>query len=668
MPLLRLSSGLLFALLLSSQSLCAGEVLVLDDASQRLLLGFYLETLEDPQKQWTIEDVSSAAFAERFVPSQRETPHLGVVPSVWVRLAVRNDASETREWMIELIGVLLSYDRLDLFVSAPLGSARPWIQKSIEETTPFAQRELKHRFPAFPVSIKPGSTYTLYMRLETSKETVIPLLLWSREAFAKHVHNEQMGMGLSYGFILVMALYNLFLFFSLRDVAYFYYTVYIVVVGVMMSIFDGHAAEYLWPESTWGFWEPFTFLTNLNLICVGIFAQRFLNTRVHAPRMHKFIYFLGGIAFLMLVSQSLGYTPYFPAFTLVWQIVIPWTGVLSWRRGYRPARYFLIALILPLSSVILTILYHLGLFPLNFFFLYGMRISFTCEAVLFSLGLADRINLLRQEKEIQEKETREAELRAQTAELQARAIEAENRRKSEEFEQARQLQSSMLPAEPPQIPHLDIDFFMKTATEVGGDYYDFHIHADGTLTVVLGDATGHGIQAGIVVTAAKSLFMTLAHLPDITETFSIMAAHLKDMKLKRSNMALTMIKFKDRKIRIAAAGMPPALLYRAASKDIEEIFLVGMPLGSSAKFRYRQQLEFDLQSGDTIALMSDGLPERLNGAGEELLGYPRTQELFAAVAQESPKAICQYLAQGGDKWAEGRTQEDDVTFVVLKVT
>ncbi len=74
-------------------------------------------------------------------------------------------------------------------------------------------------------------------------------------------------------------------------------------------------------------------------------------------------------------------------------------------------------------------------------------------------------------------------------------LQLENDRKTKELEEARQLQLSMLPKTLPQLPHLDIAVYMKTATEVGGDYYDFNVGMDGTLTVVIGDATGHGMMS-----------------------------------------------------------------------------------------------------------------------------------------------------------------------------
>lgn len=244
-------------------------------------------------------------------------------------------------------------------------------------------------------------------------------------------------------------------------------------------------------------------------------------------------------------------------------------------------------------------------------------------------------------------------------------LEEENSRKTQELEQARQLQLAMLPQVPPALPHIEIAWYMETATEVGGDYYDYSLAEDGTLTVALGDATGHGMQSGVVVTATKSLFQSMANTPGIVETFTAMSHSIRGLNLERLHMAMAMVKIKDYKLRISSAGIPPLLLYRADTGAVEEILVAGMPIGSSSSFPYQQE-EFDLHPTDTLVLMTDGLPERLNPQEEEF-GYPRTSELFSRIAELPPDEICRRLTQGGEEWAEGKPQDDDITFVVIKM-
>jgi len=253
-----------------------------------------------------------------------------------------------------------------------------------------------------------------------------------------------------------------------------------------------------------------------------------------------------------------------------------------------------------------------------------------------------------------------------TEERKRHLIEAENNRRAHELEEARGLQLSMLPKTVPQLPNLEIAAYMKPATEVGGDYYDFHVGDDGTLTVAVGDATGHGLKAGTMVTAAKSLFETLAHTPDIPQIFNQSSRVLKRMNLRSLYMAMMIMKIKDNRLTVSVAGMPPVLLYRAATGCVEQLALTGMPLGSVKEFPYKQQ-ELPLCVGDTLVLMSDGFPEMFNEAGE-MIDYQRAKTLLEEIAQHnSPQEIINHFVRTGDEWAGARPQDDDVTFVVLKV-
>jgi serine phosphatase RsbU (regulator of sigma subunit) len=260
-------------------------------------------------------------------------------------------------------------------------------------------------------------------------------------------------------------------------------------------------------------------------------------------------------------------------------------------------------------------------------------------------------------KELSQKEL-EQKLRAQKA-------EAENERKTKELEEARQLQLSMLPKILPQLPHLDIAVYMKTATEVGGDYYDFHVGMDGTLTVVIGDATGHGMKAGTMVTTTKSLFSSHAANPNILFTFQEITRCIKHMNMHMLSMCLSILKIQGNKLQLSAAGMPPALLYRSKTKTIEEIILKGMPLGAVQDFPYELR-QTEIYPGDTLLLMSDGLPEMFN-KDKEIFGYDKVIETYQNVADKNPEEIILELKNAGSDWSNTETPDDDVTFVVIKV-
>jgi serine phosphatase RsbU (regulator of sigma subunit) len=245
-----------------------------------------------------------------------------------------------------------------------------------------------------------------------------------------------------------------------------------------------------------------------------------------------------------------------------------------------------------------------------------------------------------------------------------RELEAENELRAMELEEARKLQLSMLPQAAPQLPHLEIAAYMKPAAEVGGDYYDFHLSDDGVLTVAIGDATGHGLKAGTVVTATKSLFNHLAQESDIPGIFERLSRALKRMNLRSLFMAMTIAKLKGNQLAIGSAGMPPVLVYRAAQRVVEEISLQGVPLGSLRNYSYRER-SLILAPGDVVILMSDGFPERFND-GNEMLGYGSAKSVLSETAILQPQEIIEIFVKVADKWAGGRPLDDDMTFVVLK--
>lgn len=264
----------------------------------------------------------------------------------------------------------------------------------------------------------------------------------------------------------------------------------------------------------------------------------------------------------------------------------------------------------------------------------------------------------------QKAQMRESELRAKAAEAEKRALAAENERKTKELDEARTLQLSMLPQEIPVLPHLEIAVFMKTATEVGGDYYDFQLlPEDGTLNIAFGDATGHGMQAGTIVTLMKGMFTSDASRMEMRAFFNHCSRSIKGIKLGRLLMAFSLLKINGYNVSFSSAGMPPMFIYRCKTKKIDEVMLKGMPLGAMKNFPYAVHNDV-LEPGDTVLLVSDGLPEQKNAAGE-MFDYPRVQEVFGRVAGDVPDEIVKQLVKAAESWMSGATQDDDITLMAI---
>lgn len=281
------------------------------------------------------------------------------------------------------------------------------------------------------------------------------------------------------------------------------------------------------------------------------------------------------------------------------------------------------------------------------------------------LGLLFGVRRFEIKRREQKVKLRENELRLKATEAEKRAIQIENDRKTKELDEARQLQLSMLPKEVPELSNLEIAAFMRTATEVGGDYYDFMVQEDGVLNVAFGDATGHGLQAGTMVTLMKGFFTSDAANLGLQEFMNHCTGMIKEIKLGRILMSFSLLRFDNSKLLITSAGMPPIYYYNNETQTVEEIIIQGMPLGAMRKFSYKV-VEREVKSGDKILLLTDGLPEQMNSK-EEMFDYTRVKKHFTDIIENSPNTIIEKLVEAGDDWMNGRNQDDDITFVVIKV-
>ncbi len=251
----------------------------------------------------------------------------------------------------------------------------------------------------------------------------------------------------------------------------------------------------------------------------------------------------------------------------------------------------------------------------------------------------------------------------------AHTAEAENQRKTEEMKQARAIQLSLLPKASPEIPYLELAAHLETATEVGGDYYDFFPQPDGALYIVTGDATGHGISAGMMVSMTKSALKALeVQSPHVL--LQQLNAVMRAVDLTRMQMALNVAYVTEDEVAISSAAMPPAFLYRAGRGVAEEILVPGLPLGALAGTEYELRV-CDLLPGDALVLLSDGLPELIQRRGEAD-GYAAVARAVerhgSGSAQELLDALVELGGASGGNGSPGGGDllDDDVTMVVVK--
>ncbi|MBL50512.1 MAG: hypothetical protein CMG57_00980 [Candidatus Marinimicrobia bacterium] len=241
--------------------------------------------------------------------------------------------------------------------------------------------------------------------------------------------------------------------------------------------------------------------------------------------------------------------------------------------------------------------------------------------------------------------------------------ETEELRKTEELELARQFQLDLLPSKIPRLPEYEIAAKIDTATEVGGDYYDFFEQPDGTIYLVTGDATGHGMTAGMMVSITKAGLHGISQ-PDTKDIMSQLNTVIKNIDLGQNRMALNIGYLSNGSVQFSSAGMPPLYFYSAAKGELNEILQVGLPLGSLKEEDYKSDT-YDFNPGDIMIFLSDGLPEATNVSGE-MLGYGAVYDCILENIDQDPKTLLNTLSRLGSEWIKGSTLDDDITLLIVK--
>ncbi len=242
-------------------------------------------------------------------------------------------------------------------------------------------------------------------------------------------------------------------------------------------------------------------------------------------------------------------------------------------------------------------------------------------------------------------------------------LKAENERKNSELAAAKDLQERLLPKTLPTIKDLDIAGYLRTSTEVGGDYYDFFEQNDGSLYAICGDATGHGTPSGMLVSITKAGLIGLPPM-EPKDMLHELNRVVKKVDLGILRMSLNIAHIKGNQLTLSSAGMPPYFVYRANSKSTEEIQLSGVPLGSFNNVTY-DQTTTSFNVGDILVIISDGLPEAPNLTGE-LFDYLKLQQLITTYGNLTADEIIKQLMTEADQWLAGLHNPDDITLVVIK--
>ncbi|HIQ45895.1 MAG TPA: hybrid sensor histidine kinase/response regulator [Pseudomonas oleovorans] len=373
-----------------------------DEQVRALPLGQSMYVFEDVRGDASIDDVSSQAVQGSFRLHDKPVLNAGYSRSVfWLRLDLQylpRQEQGARSWLLELAYPPL--DHLELYLPDDSGSFA--LAQRTGDALPFDSRQIRQNNYLFELSLEPGQTKRIYLRLESQGSIQAPLTLWSPNAYLEEQPGRIYVLGIIYGVLLVMLVYNLFIFLSVRDTSYLYYILYIASFGLYQISVNGAGIEYFWPDSPWWANAATPFLIGSAALFGCQFARSFLHTAEHSPWVDRLLLVLmASGAAVMILALCISYATALRLATylaLLFTVVIFAAGILAWLRGMRVARYFIFAWTAFLVGGIVNTLMVLGYVPNVFLTMYASQIGSALEVGLLSLALADRINAMKEER------------------------------------------------------------------------------------------------------------------------------------------------------------------------------------------------------------------------------------------------------------------------------
>lgn len=319
----------------------------------------------------------------------------------WLRIDLQYNATPTakpRQWLLELAYPPL--DHLELYLPDAEGGYR--LAGRTGDALPYASRQIRQNNYLFELPFEPGQATTAYLRLHSQGSVQAPLTLWSAEAYMEDQPTRLYVLGMIYGVLLVMLVYNLFIYLSVRDVSYLYYILYIASFGLYQVSVNGAGIAYFWPDSPW--WANAS--TPLFIGAAGLFGCQFARHFLQLGRLSRafdrlLLALMAGGALVMVLAVTLRYGVALRMATvlaLLFTVSVFSAGVYAWWRGVRVARWFIIAWSAFLLGGLVNTLMVLGYLPNLFITMYASQLGSALEVALLSLALADRINSLREEQ------------------------------------------------------------------------------------------------------------------------------------------------------------------------------------------------------------------------------------------------------------------------------
>lgn len=386
---------LLTVLLLSAWCGAQNFAVVYDGSQETVTIGRQIGILEDKTGKLTLANVTSAGT---FKQSEIENPNLGVSRSTfWIRFTVSNTSGEAH-LLLTLASPLT--DEATLYTTNEEGT---FSEQKISEACPFSQRKYSSLNYVFDLDVPNGATRAFYLKIKSSEQIQLPLTISTPKAVFESDATSDLISGLYFGTILIMFFYNLFIYFTVKDKSYLYYVAYILLVGLTQASLHGYGSKFLWPHSPWLIFHSIFLVPCLTGLAAIGFVNNFLQVKLYAPALRKISFVIGSVYVIAIILGVTG--KYDISYNIIdfnallLSIYMLWVAIKIVRKGYRPAKFFLLAWSFFLAAVFIFVAKSKGALPYNNLTNSILEIGSAIEVMLLSFALADRINILQKEKE-----------------------------------------------------------------------------------------------------------------------------------------------------------------------------------------------------------------------------------------------------------------------------
>lgn len=681
-----------------------------------LELGPQTSYVEDSRGSFALDELAMVSGNGRWIENTDHTLTFGYTGSVyWFKTELVNVDDMERSFYVEIAYPVIDYITVYILRKTGMDEIR------MGDKYPFAQRPVDHRNFVFPLTFSPNEPVTLIMRVETTSSMQIPLYIHSLCHFMETDQKVVQGLGMYYGAMVIMILYNFFVYLSVRERNYLYYVFYVTSMTVFLTSLYGTSYQYLWPRSVW--WNDQVLVVSLNFtIFFGLlFTGGFLKIMQSRPRGYwLFAPLITVAAVIVLFSYQIPYrvgiktTIVLAVIGIIWATVMAITRLLS---GYYPARIYTLAWITMLGGGMILALNKFGLVPRSFLTENATLYGSVLEVVLLSFALADRLNLEKKERieaqnlaHIQERnarianenallnERRAREAREQAFEVQKKAKETLEQKVNERTHElndtlvivreannqimsslryARMIQQAMLPQAGKISEWFPKSFIWWQPRDiVGGDFYYIDAIEPGYI-VAVADCTGHGVPGAFMTLIANSELKRIVRgegCYDPGEILTRMNRRIRKTLKQDTDTAISddgldigicvvrkneaVVEFAGARIDLVRIGADGSLVKVRGDRSS-----VGY-VSSKADHVYPGH-RMDCKKDMMFYMYTDGLTDQIGEATGRRFGTPRLIETLQEIVNLAIDVQFMRLKEALETYRGGREQMDDMTMIAF---